>query len=244
MKISFFGMSDIGRVRHRNDDSWDANLYSNVFAVADGIGGKVGGHVASRLAIDLLMNCFDRERQAIQRISDRDYRWFLNRTCNVLNSRIYRKGLQDNLAGMGTTLSFIHVRHRQVWVSHVGDSRIYLLRNGGLQKLTEDHSLANHLCDQYGMARTAPAVLPYKHVLINSLGQPRKATPDICSLSFYKGDLFCLCSDGLTNVVLESDLRYILSLPLDLSEKAHLLTNLANDRGGDDNVTIVLVQMY
>ncbi|WP_348663952.1 PP2C family protein-serine/threonine phosphatase [Chlamydia vaughanii] len=242
--FDYFGLSDIGMVRSRNEDFWQVNLFSQVVAIADGMGGCLGGDVASHEAILSLMELIDARQSQLVEFQDDQYRETVKRILSEVNGLIYKHSLMEShLQGMGTTLSFMQFLQDKAWLFHVGDSRIYRLRGGELSCLTEDHSLANQLKNRYRLSKQSDKVYPYRHILTNVLGSRPYVSPDIRDISYEKEDLFVFCSDGLTNMVSDVDIRDILLQPTTLEESGNILISLANSRGGSDNVTVVLVRI-
>ncbi|ANH79129.1 PP2C family protein-serine/threonine phosphatase [Candidatus Chlamydia sanziniae] len=244
MDFDYFGLSDIGRIRARNEDFWQVNLISQVVAIADGMGGCLGGDVASQEAIVSLMELIDQRQPQLLQFQDEQYKETLKIILSEVNNLIYGHGLMEaHLQGMGTTLSFIQFRYGRAWVFHVGDSRIYCLRGKELYCLTQDHSLENQLKSRYKLCKQSDKVYSYRHILTNVLGSRPYVMPDIRDISCEKEDLFFLCSDGLTNMVPDADIRKILLQSATLEESGNTLISLANSRGGDDNATVVLVRI-
>ncbi|WP_366223791.1 PP2C family protein-serine/threonine phosphatase [Chlamydia buteonis] len=242
--FDYFGLSDIGMVRSRNEDFWQVNLSSRAVAIADGMGGCSGGDVASHEAIFSLMELIDARQPYLAEFKDDQYREALKLILSKVNGTIYEHSLMEKrFRGMGTTLSFMQFFREKAWLLHVGDSRIYRLRGDELACLTEDHSLANQLKNRYGLSKQSDKVYPYRHILTNVLGSRPYVTPDIRDISYEKEDLFVFCSDGLTNMVSDADMRDILLQTTTLEEGGNILISLANSRGGSDNVTIVLVRI-
>lgn len=244
VNFDYFGLSDIGMVRSRNEDFWQVNLTSQVVAIADGMGGHLGGDVASHEAIINLMELIDAQQPQLVKFKDDQYRETVRDILSKVNELIYDHSLMEShLQGMGTTLSCMQFLASKAWVFHVGDSRIYRLREEEFCCLTEDHSLANRLKHRYGLSQQLNKLYPYRHILTNVLGSRPHVVPDIRDITYEEKDLFLFCSDGLTNMVSDRDMRDILLSSSSLEESGNLLISLANSRGGVDNVTIVLVRI-
>lgn len=243
MRFNYYGLSDIGKVRHRNEDYWLADLETQLFVVADGMGGRSGGDVASKEAVKHLVKLLYENNSL--RLRDNDiYKRHLYQIFSKVNGFVYQKSQEKiDLKGMGTTLSFIQFRNKIASVVHVGDSRVYCLRRGILYRLTEDHSLANRLSCLYGLPKESEKVYPYRNILTNSVGCRPYIRPDLREMLCQEKDLFCLCSDGLTNSITEKDMYNILNEDSSLEAKGKSLVSLANVRGGNDNITVVLVQL-
>lgn len=241
VQFEYFGLSDIGLIRSTNEDCWQVNPSSKVIAVADGMGGRSGGEVASHEAIENLMELIDQYKTQLEACQDDQYEQTLRQILSKVNEAVYTHSLKDiHLEGMGTTLSFLHFCHQKAWLFHVGDSRIYHFRKGHLSRLTQDHSLASRLKKRF---KETEKVYTYRHILTNALGCRPYIEPDVAGISYAKEDIFVLCSDGLTNMVSDKDIRDILNDGATLQESGNILISLANSRGGTDNATVVLVRI-
>lgn len=244
MDFDYYGLSDVGMVRSRNEDFWQVNLVSQVVAIADGMGGHVGGEVASQEAVVSLMELMDAWQSKLVQFQDHQYREAVVSILSRVNDLIYMHGhAESHLAGMGTTLSFMQFLKSKAWLFHVGDSRVYRLRGEVFSCLTEDHSLANQLKNRYRLPKQSNKLYPYRHILTNVLGCRPYVVPDIREISYQNKDLFVFCSDGLTNMVSDGDIRDILLDSSSLEQASNTLISLANSRGGADNVTVVLVRI-
>jgi len=232
---SYFAHSDTGRARRANEDAYFAR--SPVFVVADGMGGAQAGEVASRVAIEAFERGLDDggATSAEQLLADR---------VQEANTRIHEmsQASQDR-AGMGTTITAAHVGHHDVAVAHVGDSRAYLIREGQLSRITNDHSWVFEQV-QAGMLTEAEAEKhPLRNVITRALGGALQVNPDASEIEARAGDVILLCSDGLTGMVPENEiLRLVTENNGDLQKACQQLIDAANERGGLDNVTAVLVK--
>lgn len=242
--FEYFGLSDVGLVRHNNEDFWQVNYDSQLIAIADGMGGHRAGEVASYEAVGNLMQLVDLHKVDLERFGDEQYKESIKTIVSEINLLIYRQGLSnEQFKGMGTTLSCMQFRRGKAWLFHVGDCRVYRLRNKMLERLTEDHSLANHLASRYGLSKQSVKRYPGRNVLTNVLGSRPHVSLDIREMSYEKEDLFVFCSDGLTSAVSDHDMLDILTRTTTLEEGGNILISLANSRGGRDNATVILVRM-
>ncbi len=228
--------TDAGRVRSSNQDLGLAT--EELLAVADGMGGHVGGEIAARVALDTLRHAFGQHRDAtglIAATSD------ANRAVFELSER------EPQLHGMGTTLTaaaLVRVGRRQRLVlTNVGDSRAYLLTGGSLSQLTEDHSLVEEMVRHGELTAEEAAVHPHRHVLTRALGIDRSVTVDSWELDPSPGSRLLLCSDGLTNEVNDREIAAVLATATDPAAAAAQLVALALDHGGSDNVTVVVADL-
>lgn len=231
--------TDVGRVRPSNEDAFVAT--PGLFAVADGMGGHRGGSVASRLALETLRERFGSDDGP--RTTER-----LVRAVEEANEALVARAEEDpDLRGMGTTLTAMALvveQDREVLgVVNVGDSRLYLLKDGELEQITEDHSLVATLERQGRITRAEAAVHPQRNILTRALGIDAKVMVDSWEILPIVGDRYLLCSDGLFNEVADGRIEATLRKLADPSEAAHELVRLANEAGGHDNVTCVVVDV-
>ncbi len=149
---------------------------------------------------------------------------------------------RPELSGMGTTLVSLLAVNGRVALAHVGDSRAYLIRGGRIRQLTDDHSVVGELVRRREITRTAARAHPHRHMLTRAVGVRREVAPDLAELSSHPGDVFVLCSDGLTGLVRDEEIASAVSANLDLDAVCESLVDLANARGGEDNITVVIVR--
>ncbi|HUH12580.1 MAG TPA: Stp1/IreP family PP2C-type Ser/Thr phosphatase [Longimicrobiales bacterium] len=231
-------LTDRGRVRASNEDSYLAVPERALFAVADGMGGHAGGEVASRLAVDTL------ERALAEADASAPRERVLREALERANRDILERATRDPaLAGMGTTLTALELGSDGALIAHVGDTRAYLLRDGLLDRLTVDHTLVQGYVDLGEISAAQARTHRHRHILTRALGTDSALEVDIRRADVAAGDLLLLCSDGLTTLVDDADLEAILAQPLPLGERARQLVDAANLRGGDDNVTVVLIEL-
>ena len=225
--------TDTGRQRRANEDSVLA--HAPLFVVADGMGGAQAGEVASRLAVDEFRRGL-REGDGLEGA--------LAQRVREANARIYeRSQRRAEQAGMGTTLTAIHVGPERVSVAHVGDSRAYRLRDGQLERLTEDHTLVDELIRQGRLSPEEASEHPQRSVITRALGPEAVVDVDTASLEGQAGDIYLLCSDGLTTMVSEERVAAILKANPRLRDAGEALIAAANEAGGRDNITVVLVRL-
>jgi len=228
------GRTDPGRIRRRNEDTFV--LDPPLFAVADGMGGAQAGEVASRLAAAALREYHEADRLAP------DER--LQAIIQEANRRIYERARADSdVSGMGTTVTAALLIGGRVTLGHVGDSRAYRIRDGELEQLTEDHSLVGDLMRSGRLTPEEADAHPQRSVITRALGTDPEVDIDTSSVDIQPGDLFLLCSDGLTTMVADEDILGILAAAPTLDDAARELVRAANTGGGEDNVTVVLFQV-
>jgi PPM family protein phosphatase len=224
--------TDPGRQRHANEDAYYAR--APVFAVADGMGGAQAGEVASKIAAD----AFE------ERTDDGSPEQQLTRVAREANRRIFELSQEDSSrSGMGTTLTGALISDDEVSIVHVGDSRAYLYRDGELRQLTRDHSLVEELRRQGRLTTEEAEEHPQRSIITRALGPERSVEIDVHTHQARSGDLYLLCSDGLTSMVREERMREILEDSGSLRTAAERLVAEANDMGGRDNITVVMFRL-
>ena len=225
--------TDVGRQRHTNED----NFYDQppLFAVADGMGGAQAGEVASEMAIEQFVQQPDPGSSAEQR---------LEQIAQAANRKIWDMAQSDTKrAGMGTTLTAAMLDGQYIAVGHVGDSRLYLFRNGEIERMTRDHSLVEEFVRQGKLTPEQAEKHPQRSVITRALGPESSVEVDTFRIPARAGDVYLLCSDGLSGMVSDADMAAILAAGDKLSETAKTLIEAANDNGGRDNVTAVLFKV-
>ena len=229
-------LTDTGRQREANEDSYFAS--PPLFAVADGMGGAQAGEVASRVAVEAF------ERAGSAGDGDLPPEELLRRTVQLANRRIFELAQGDSSrSGMGTTLTAALLRGDEISFGHVGDSRAYVLRDGKLKQITDDHSLVEELRRQGRLTRDQAADHPQRSVITRALGPEPQVEVDTMTFRARPGDLFLLCSDGLTTMLSDDEMLAILRREGSLERAARRLVKAANDRGGRDNITVVLFRL-
>jgi serine/threonine protein phosphatase PrpC len=226
-------VTDPGRTRRHNEDAYV--IEPPLFAIADGMGGAQAGEVASRLATAALKEA-GANGGGEQRISD---------LIQEANRRVYDRSSSDpNTSGMGTTITVALVENDQVAFGHVGDSRAYLIRDAQMEQLTEDHSLVNELLKTGKLSREEAETHPQRSVITRALGTDPDVDVDTFSVRAEIGDLFLLCSDGLTDMVSEESILDVVERNRDDIDAAlRGLVKAANRGGGQDNITVVAFEI-
>lgn len=238
----FAALSDAGRVRRNNEDAIAFDPALGLAVLADGMGGYNGGEVASGMAIALLQAGFGRWlAHAGASAQPRAIRRAMQKSVDETNRSIYEASAANpQLRGMGTTLVLAAFGPNRAVVGHIGDSRCYRSREGGLELLTRDHSLLQERLDAGAITQEQAAVFPYRNLVTRALGIERQVDVEVGEHAVHAGDLFLLCSDGLSEMLSESDMRATLSRNVSLPQKATLLVAAANDNGGKDNISVLL----
>jgi protein phosphatase len=241
-------LSDVGRKRTHNEDSFALVESENLYLVADGMGGHSSGEVASRMAIETMAEFFaatsaDPEATWPYKM-DKARGYDENRLVTgikLANRRIYEAAQRETrLHGMGTTMVALLAVRDAMLIGHVGDSRVYRIRNGVLEQLTEDHSLLNDYIKMKSMTPEEIESFPHKNVIVRALGMKETVKVDAILDTPKPGDLYLLCSDGLCGPASDEEIKEIVLKHKDLRETAQALIDRANEHGGPDNVTVVL----
>ena len=239
MEISI--LTDVGQRRTNNQDY--ANQYKNkagksMIFLADGMGGHRAGNIASEMAVtDLGAAWVSSEIETVNQVRE----WFAEHL-EAVNRRIHLAGQDDEHKGMGTTLEAVAVIDDQVLFAHVGDSRIGLVRNGEYHQMTSDHSLVNALLKAGQITEEEAAHHPQRNIITQSIGQKDELQPDFGMVTVEAGDFIVINSDGLTNMISGDEIRDIVVSDLSIEEKAKTLIRFANNAGGLDNITVVLIR--
>lgn len=247
LNIIAAGKTDVGQVRSTNQDSFLIDEKERLYIVADGMGGHAGGEIASSLCVQEVAKRI-REHKALfsskeERVHpDAKISNVLADAVNYASTKIYEKALEDpSLKGMGTTATVLKVVDGFAYVAHVGDSRCYLLRCGFIYQVTNDHSLVSEQVRAGILTKEEAELHHLRNVITRSVGYQEEEDVDTTSLQLEDGDLLVLCSDGLHGKVPDKEIS---NLTKELeTEAVPKLIQLANDRGGDDNITVVVVRV-
>jgi len=230
--------SDVGRVRSVNQDRFARAPDLGCYLVADGMGGHQGGEKASQLAVEAVLDALRSSHSAKQSLSER-----LRYALAWANRRIFETACAHaECAGMGTTIVALLIDGGRAALAHVGDSRAYLIRDGGIRQLTRDHSIVGELLRRQQISEQAARAHPHRHVLTRALGVRPSVEPDLLELALCSGDVFALCTDGLTGYLQEGEIAEFFADGSDLEEVCKSMIEAANSRGGEDNITAVLVR--
>lgn len=233
-------LTDIGKRRRLNQDylfcsEKPVGNLPSLFAVADGMGGHQAGDYASREGIKILL-------QLIEANTSRDPSVILKGCVEKMNRVLWRRSREDvSLAGMGTTLVAAVIGQELMTVVNVGDSRLYVIGRE-IHQVTKDHSLVEELVAQGRLARGSAEYAAKKNVITRAVGVDEQVTPDFYEVKLLEGETVLLCSDGLTNMVTDSEIYAIVHRGLPLEERAQALVEAANLSGGRDNITVILIE--
>jgi PPM family protein phosphatase len=244
MRAKAAGLSDVGLQREHNEDCFAVVPQHELFIVADGMGGHRAGDVASRLASESITDFFQRTASEDVQLTDEENR--LLTAIRLANRQIYEHSVRSQeLRGMGTTVvaALFSPGKRHMFIGHVGDSRAYRVRRGEIVQLTRDHSLLNdYLAAMPDMSDEQRSELP-KNVITRALGMQDNVEVDLLSDPAQVGDVYILCSDGLSGMVEDSDILEVAASTPQPDTACRRLVTMANEHGGEDNVTAVVIEI-
>lgn len=230
-------VTDRGRKRPSNEDAFGYSVEDGVYVVCDGMGGAAAGEIASSIAVDELLRILCARDPAVTLSA------LANEAIAAANNAIFSRAQRNpKLSGMGTTLVALLVEDSQVWALNVGDSRCYRLRAGRLEQLTVDHSLVDEQVRLGRMSHAEAVRSPLRNVITRALGTQTQVTPDLFQFEAEPGDLFLLCSDGLSRELSDKQIESNLAPSLPLADRCTHLVEAAKKAGGHDNITVILVQ--
>ncbi len=250
MRIRYAAKTDPGLKRNHNEDYFSLIEDEQLFLVADGMGGHACGEVASKMAADVIREFFVRSKDDDSTWPfkmDRQLTYLENRLVvgiKLANQRIFEAASRDlRLKGMGTTVVIGQIAADRFYIAHVGDSRCYRVRNGDIKQMTRDHSLLEDYKDaRPDMSDEEQKKFPHKNVITRALGMRDTVQVDVSTEDIRDGDLFLLCSDGLTGMVDEKRIREMLKTAPDLEGAVTSLVEAANHAGGTDNITVLALE--
>ncbi len=241
MKV--YTRTDIGRTRSMNQDSFLVSENENglnLYMLADGMGGYKGGEIASKVAITAVYKYITEKFDEIPKNRESILE-LIEKSIEFANSAIYEESEEDEeLQNMGTTLDVLLIYKNKIYIGHIGDSRIYRIRKNVMKRVTTDHSYVEKLIQDGEITRDEAYTHPKKNLLIKALGTDEKVEPDIIYTVLNKNDILVMCSDGLTNMLKEEQILNIIKENGENSSE--VLIDEANNAGGLDNITVVIIE--
>jgi serine/threonine protein phosphatase PrpC len=255
MKVISCGITDIGRKRQRNEDSYLVNDKIGLYIVADGMGGHAGGEFASKIAVSTVEEIIRGEDRVKSNVPANTYldgnqsaegleQDRLKDAINRAGNMIVRRAFEDpELKGMGTTSTVMFVSDDKAYIAHVGDSRAYCIRNGEIIQITEDHSLVHEQLKSGLITEEEAKTHQLKNIITRSVGVQEEVEVDTVVWKIQSGDGYLLCSDGLSNMVQDEEMQEIVT-KFEVEQAARELVDLANSRGGEDNITLILLKVF
>ena len=250
MQIASGGLTDVGRVRTNNEDSFRIVEALHLFVLSDGMGGEAHGEIASSMAVETIVNyCTEaKDDPSVTLSSSPGGQWAektkrLQSAVCLANSKIYQSAQKNpEQRGMGATLTAAWFDNGRLSIAHVGDSRAYLLRGGTVQQLTNDHSLVAEQVRRGIITPQEAEASEMQSVLLRALGAHSQVEVDVDEVAIFPRDVLLLCSDGLTRMVTEPEIAGSLQAETDPASATRKLIELANERGGIDNVTVIVAR--
>jgi serine/threonine protein phosphatase PrpC len=249
LAVEVAGKTDVGCVRTNNEDNFGFDSRHGIFVVCDGMGGQAAGEVASKMGVDILLDYFrsqhsDATKQSLNGENGSSGAQSLANAIQLANKTIFQAGQQQNgRNGMGSTIVAALVRGNSLAIANVGDSRIYLVRHGTIQQLTQDHSLVMEQVRRGYITLEQAQQSEMQNIILRALGAEEAVDADIEDLVALPGDILIMASDGLTRYVPEEDILKIVQGRRDLQQACGELVKKARDCGGDDNITCLLVRI-
>ena len=241
--IKAYAKSDVGKVREINEDAfYISNSLDEVqlYMLADGMGGYNGGEIASKLAIQSAKNYIENNFKEIEKDKDSIIQ-LIGSSIEYANMVVYEKAKENKeLSGMGTTLEVCLIYNNRAFIGHVGDSRIYRIRKEFMRKLTQDHSYVQKLVKDGTITQEEAAHHPQKNMLTRALGCNAFVEPDVMVKGFLKDDILIMNSDGLTNLVSQEEI--FKEAKKNIEQATKNLVQMANDNGGYDNITVIIIK--
>jgi serine/threonine protein phosphatase PrpC len=251
VRIASGGVTDVGRVRSNNEDCYKIVEPLNLFVLSDGMGGEAHGEIASAMAVETVVkHCLDIEANpAAQVVGPTQPNWSartkrLSTAVHLANRKIFKSAEENpEQHGMGATLTAVWIDGAKLSIAHVGDSRAYLLRSGSLLQLTRDHSLVAEQVRRGILTAAEADESDMQSVLLRALGAQAEIEVDAEEHTLFPRDALLLCSDGLTRVVTDPEIAGTLQAETNPGRAAEKLAALANERGGPDNITVVIARV-
>jgi serine/threonine protein phosphatase PrpC len=245
------GQTNIGMVRKNNEDAFFLAPDKGLLVVADGMGGHASGEIASRMAVDAIRNFFNDpaagSKTPLIGTYDDDFTETTNRlgsAVRLANMAVYEAARSNaQWKGMGTTIVCALLHNRKLSIAHVGDSRLYLIRAGGIEQLTDDHSVVAEQVKHELISREEAEKSEIKNILTRAVGIEAEVEVDLNELNLLGGDILVLCTDGLTNMVRDEEILSVVLAGQDPAVAGQRLIELANQGGGHDNITAIVVYM-
>jgi serine/threonine protein phosphatase PrpC len=251
LTVQAAGKTDIGLVRKNNEDNFGYDIRNGIFVVCDGMGGQAAGEIASKIAVDTVLGYFHEQEQGGDgsEVLGRGFAEVSERANALANAvQLANKAIREvsaretTSAGMGCTLVAVRVEENLFSIAHVGDSRIYLIRQGAIQQLTTDHSLVMEQVRRGLITLEEAEHYEMQNVIVRALGSEDSVEPDLADLKLEPNDTLLLCSDGLSRYVKDSEMLEALTSKHNLDDACSSLIEAAKSGGSDDNITCLLVR--
>ncbi len=247
MTVTARGLTDVGRKRDHNEDSLLVDDALSLYVVADGMGGHQGGGTASRLAVETIRDDLLAAHQGapspVSGIEENALREVLRGAVEKACRSIFLAAQSNpSLQGMGTTVTAVLLDGKTAFVAHVGDSRCYLIRQGHIYQVSEDHSLVNEQLKAGAITPEEARTSRFRNIITRSVGFEEQVAVDLLGLEIEVGDRLVVCCDGLSNLVEDQEIHDVVT-GTSIDEAPRRLVDMANDRGGDDNITVIVIRV-
>lgn len=237
--------TDTGRIRDNNQDAYYLPSDKNVplFIIADGMGGHKAGEIASSLAIDLISENFNKFLD-MENVNEENIKENILKSINKANEKIYKKAMkEEDCSGMGTTVTLAYISNKNLYIGHVGDSRAYAFKDGNLLQITEDHSLVEELIKNGSISKEEAKYHPQRNIITRAVGTSKNIEVDIMALSKKTVEILLLCTDGLTSMLDDDEIKNTLINSENMQLACEDLVKLSNDKGGYDNITVLAIKL-
>ena len=243
-ELKYFGLTDKGIVREKNEDAWSAHPDIGLFIVSDGMGGEFSGDIASKIVVETLPKMIEQILGKGIEPGSPEFSTRLGSEISILSNAVRTKTRNEpGLSGMGATVALAVVSGGNAVIAHMGDSRIYLLRKGKLKRLTKDHSIIQLLLDNNEISQEEAETHPARGQITRFVAMEGNPLPEIKTVDVRPGDIMLLCSDGLTQMLPESEIQEILKKKTNPEEACIELVAMANKNGGKDNITAIVIKV-
>ncbi len=244
-----YGISNIGLTRKVNEDAFYYQQqyvcgYPYLCIIADGMGGHNAGEVASKMAVSEIREFIEKSTNEIQYTDLRDYENLIRNAFIHANEIVYQKSIESkDCIGMGTTLTVALIIEKKMIIGHVGDSRVYFIRNNSIERITTDHSYVAELIKNGTIKPEEANNHPQKNLITRAIGTGETIEVDVNVFDVMNGDNIVMCTDGLSNMLEENEILNVVTSNKDLRKKCSNLINLANNKGGFDNITVIVIEV-
>lgn len=242
MNIS--ALTDVGLVRNNNEDSFykSTDFDLPLFIVADGMGGHNAGEIASKMAIDIIKQYFVENKNSLD--NENKLISVINKSIKEANKKIYKLSKDDELySGMGTTITLAYIFKGKIYIGHVGDSRAYIISNGQIFQITEDHSLVQELIKNGSITIEEGKTHPQRNMITRAAGTSEDIEVDITTKAFNNNDKLLICSDGLSNMVNDDEIIHTFNNEPLIKKACEELIKKAKNNGGKDNITVIAIEL-
>ncbi|OGV52983.1 MAG: hypothetical protein A2X49_10910 [Lentisphaerae bacterium GWF2_52_8] len=245
LKLKYAGLTDQGRVRNNNEDAWSVSSDQKIFIVSDGMGGERAGELASKIVTRVLQQCLPKIIGTSEKLSNDEVVSMVHSSLCELSNHLQKETAQNpDLEGMGATVVVAVLLGKGIVLGHMGDSRCYLLRGTRMECLTKDHTMAQLLVDAGELSPEFASVHPLRSVLTCCVGMRGSAAPAVRFVDLQAGDRLLFCSDGLTGELSDWRIHALLGPPeADPEKLCRDLVNAANEEGGEDNITVLVINV-